>query len=261
MNINDFNKPTDKLIRICGVSKKFANKVVLDNVSLEINTGEVLVIIGQSGCGKSVLLKHIIGLLKPDAGEIYFEDKKINDLDESELYNVRKQIAMVFQSAALFDSMSVYQNIAFALFEHYKYPETKLKEIVAESLALVNLSNTENYMPSELSGGMRKRVGIARAIAFKPRLLLYDEPTTGLDPITSDVINNLIIDLNQKFKTTSIIVTHDMTSAYKIADRIAMLYKGKIICVDSVDNIKNSDNPIVHQFINGLANGPITDVD
>lgn len=246
-------------IRIENLSKILNNKVVLDEVNLTVNEGESLVIIGQSGCGKSVLLKHIIGLMKPDAGAIYINGKNIVDISEYELYEIRKQIAMVFQNAALFDSMTVYQNVSFALREHSDYSEDEIEKIAAEKLALVNLKNTGQMNPAELSGGMRKRVGIARAIAMNPKLLLYDEPTTGLDPITSDVINELIIDANTKLKMTSIIVTHDMTSAYKIADRIAMLYRGKIIGIDTVENIKNTKDPVIHQFINGLASGPIQD--
>ena len=237
--------------------KTLNNKVVLDGVNLTINEGEAVVIIGQSGCGKSVLLKHIIGLMKPDKGAIYINGKDITNIPESELYELRKEIAMVFQNAALFDSMTVYKNVSFALYEHTNYKEEEIQKIAKEKLALVNLKNTENMNPAELSGGMRKRVGIARAIAMNPKLLLYDEPTTGLDPITSDVINELIIRTNKELKMTSIVVTHDMTSAYKIADRIAMLYKGKIIGIDIPQNIKNTDNPIIHQFVNGLANGLI----
>ncbi len=247
------------MIIIKNITKTLNNKKVLDNVNLEIKDGETLVIIGQSGCGKSVLLKHIVGLMKPDSGSIEFNGENITDMPEKRIYELRKKIGMVFQNAALFDSMTVYENISLALYEHSGYDEEKISQIVSNQLKHVNLKNTEKMMPVELSGGMRKRVGIARALAMNPDLLLYDEPTTGLDPITSDVINELIIETNKKLKITSIVVTHDMTSAYKIGDRIAMLYKGKIIATDSVEKIKNTTDPVIHQFINGLATGPITD--
>jgi len=247
------------MVILKNVRKTLNNKVVLDSVNLEIIDGEILVIIGQSGCGKSVLLKHIISLMKPDSGEIIIDGENIVSLDDERIYEIRKQIGMVFQNSALFDSMTVFENIALALTEHFKFSENKIRDIVTEQLAHVNLSHAESIMPSELSGGMRKRVGIARSLAMNPKLLLYDEPTTGLDPITADVINELILETNRKLKITSVVVTHDMTSAYKIGSRIAMLYKGKIEGIDTVDNIRKTANPVIHQFINGLAAGPITD--
>jgi len=247
------------MIKIRNLTKILNGRKVLDNVCLDVHSGEALSIIGQSGCGKSVLLKHIIGLMKPDSGSIFIDGEDIVCLEEKRVYEMRKKIAMVFQNAALFDSMTVFDNVAFALFEHSDLSYEEISRTVSEKLAIVNLQNTEKLMPSELSGGMRKRVGIARAAAMNPKLLLYDEPTTGLDPITSDVINNLIAETNKKLNVTSVIVTHDMRSAYRISNRIAMLYKGKIIEADTVENIRNSDNPVISQFINGRAHGPITD--
>ncbi len=247
------------MIEIRNLTKTLNGRKVLDDVNLDVNSGDALSIIGQSGCGKSVLLKHIIGLMKPDSGSIKIDGEDIVSAKESRVYEIRKKIAMVFQTAALFDSMNVFDNVAFGLFEHRRFSESEIARIVYEKLALVNLSNTEKMLPAELSGGMRKRVGIARAAAMAPKILLYDEPTTGLDPITSDVINNLIADTNKKLNVTSIIVTHDMKSAYKISNRIAMLYKGRIEGVDSAEKIQNTNNPVIHQFINGLAEGPITD--
>ena len=247
------------MIKIRNITKILNGRKVLDEVNLDVYSGEALSIIGQSGCGKSVLLKHIIGLMKPDSGSIYIDGEDIVTAQEKKIYELRKKIAMVFQNAALFDSMTVFDNVAFGLSEHTKLSAEEISKTVSEKLSIVNLQNTEKLMPAELSGGMRKRVGIARAAAMNPKLLLYDEPTTGLDPITSDVINNLIAETNKKLNVTSVIVTHDMKSAYRISNRIAMLYKGKIIGVDTVENIRNSDNPIIVQFINGYANGPITD--
>ena len=246
------------MIEIINLSKSFNNKKVLDSLNLIINSGEVIVIIGRSGCGKSVLLKHIIGLTKPDLGQVIIDGNDMTRLEESEMDKLRLSFGMLFQGSALFDSMTVGENVGFTLREHTNAPEKEIKAKVAGSLELVGLKGIEKLMPSELSGGMKKRVGLARAICNNPKIILYDEPTTGLDPIMADAINDLIIDLNNKLNVTSIVVTHDMVSAYKIADRIAMLYKGRIIAAGTPDEIKNTKDPIVKQFITGAAKGPIT---
>lgn len=232
----------------------------MDGVDLHIKRGESMVVIGGSGVGKSVLIKNIIGLLKPDAGSIWVENVLVNKLNESEIRKMRMKFGMLFQYAALFDSMSVGENVGFALSRHLKMSRAEIDERVKECLALVGLTGVESLYPAELSGGMKKRVGLARAIAMKPKILLYDEPTTGLDPIMADAINNLIIRLREKLEVTSITITHDMVSAYKIADRIAMLYKGKIIEIGTPAEIKKTKNPFVKQFISGSAEGPIKTV-
>jgi len=249
------------MIEIINLSKSFTSSKVLDNLNLIINSGEVIVIIGRSGCGKSVLLKHIIGLIKPDMGQVIVSGNDMTRLEEYEMDKIRLSFGMLFQGAALFDSMTVGENVGFTLREHTDIPEGEIRKKVANSLELVGLKGIEKLMPAELSGGMKKRVGLARAICNNPKIILYDEPTTGLDPIMADAINDLIIDLNSKLNVTSIVVTHDMVSAYKIADRIAMLYKGKIIAIGAPGEIKNTKDPIVKQFITGAAKGPITDLE
>ena len=249
------------MIEIINLSKSFTSSKVLDNLNLIINSGEVIVIIGRSGCGKSVLLKHIIGLIKPDMGQVIVSGNDMTRLEEYEMDKIRLSFGMLFQGAALFDSMTVGENVGFTLREHTDIPEGEIRKKVANSLELVGLKGIEKLMPAELSGGMKKRVGLARAICNNPKIILYDEPTTGLDPIMADAINDLIIDLNSKLNVTSIVVTHDMVSAYKIADRIAMLYKGKIIAIGAPGAIKNTKDPIVKQFITGAAKGPITDLE
>jgi phospholipid/cholesterol/gamma-HCH transport system ATP-binding protein len=240
--------------------KSFGRNAVLDGVDLHIKHGESMVVIGGSGVGKSVLIKNIIGLLKPDAGSVWVEGVLVNKLNESEIRRMRMKFGMLFQYAALFDSMSVGDNVGFALSRHMKMSKSEVDERVKECLALVGLTGAERLYPAELSGGMKKRVGLARAIAMKPKILLYDEPTTGLDPIMADSINNLIIRLREKLEVTSIAITHDMVSAYKIADRIAMLYKGKIVETGTPAEIKKTKNPFVKQFISGSAEGPIKTV-
>jgi len=247
------------MIEIINLSKSFTRLKVLDNLNLIINSGEIIVIIGRSGCGKSVLLKHIIGLINPDAGQVIIDGNDVTRLEEDEMDKLRLSFGMLFQGAALFDSMTVGENVGFTLREHTSTPEAEIEKKVANSLELVGLKGIEKLMPSELSGGMRKRVGLARAICNNPKIILYDEPTTGLDPIMADAINDLIIDLNNKLNVTSIIVTHDMISAFKIADRIAMLYKGRIITIGTPDEIKSTKDPVVKQFITGAAKGPITE--
>jgi phospholipid/cholesterol/gamma-HCH transport system ATP-binding protein len=248
------------MIQIQKVSKRFNNNLVLDGLSLNVETGQTCVIIGRSGCGKSVLLKHIVGLLKPDSGNVSVDGKEVAALKELELAALRSKISMVFQGGALFDSMDVAENVGFSLLEHTKMARKEIMERVEEALSLVNLGGIGNLMPSELSGGMKKRVALARAICIKPEIILYDEPTTGVDPITGDSIDELIRSLHDKLKVTSLVVTHDMKSAYHIADKIAMMYKGKIIQEGTPEQIQSSSDPVVHQFINGLSKGPITEV-
>jgi phospholipid/cholesterol/gamma-HCH transport system ATP-binding protein len=247
------------MIELIDVSKNFNGRQVLDHMSLNVEEGETKVIIGRSGVGKSVTLKHIVRLLEPDAGIVKVEGRNVLSLRGKELNELHMQIGMVFQGGALFDSMTVGENVGFLLREHTTYSTTEIERRVKESLALVGLYNIESYLPSDLSGGMKKRVALARAICTKPKIILYDEPTTGVDPITADAINLLIDELHDKLKVTSIVVTHDMRSAYKVADRIAMLYDGKIIAEGTPDEIRYTHNPYVHQFITGAAHGPITE--
>lgn len=247
------------MIEIINLCKSFDGHKVLDDLNLNIETGETTVIIGRSGCGKSVLLKHIIGIMKPDSGQVLVDGKDVTKMDEKELSAMRLSFGMLFQGAALFDSLNVLENVAFGLMEHTATDREEIKKRVKECLALVGLKDIEDKKPAELSGGMRKRVGLARAICMKPQVLLYDEPTTGVDPIMGDAINDLIVELHNKLKVTGIAVTHDMTSAYKIADRMAMLYNGKIIINGTPDEIKSARDPIVRQFITGAGKGPITE--
>jgi len=246
------------MIEIINVYKSFGDNQVLKGASLSIEKGETMVIIGRSGCGKSVLLKHIIGLLKPDSGRVIVDGHNVSKSEDKELNELRLGFGMLFQGAALFDSLTVGENVGFNLIEHTDLSKEIVNSKVRNCLSLVGLSGIEKLMPAELSGGMRKRVGLARAICMDPQIVLYDEPTTGVDPIMGDAINDLIRDLHDKLKITSVAVTHDMSSAYKIADRIAMLYEGKIIEIGTPDQIKNTKNPIVKQFITGAAVGPIT---
>ncbi len=245
------------MIRMVNVYRSFGSNHVLRGCNLEVRDSEILTIMGGSGTGKSVTLKLMVGLLKPDRGEIYVDDVGITHLNEEELAEVQKKFAYVFQGGALFDSLTVGQNVAFGLYNLHQVPREKIPEIVKDKLAMVGLAGIEHLKPAELSGGMRKRVAIARAIAIEPKYILYDEPTTGLDPIMSDVINELIISLQKKLGNTSVVVTHDMKSAFKISSRIAMLYEGKIVAVDTPEGIRNSTNPLVKQFITGSAEGPI----
>ena len=245
------------MIKLVDLYKTFAANKVLQGLGLEVEKGESRVIIGGSGSGKSVILKHIIGILKPDKGDVFIEGVNITTLQENELYEVRKKFGMLFQMAALFDSMNVWENVGFALMRQKNMKLKDVKEIAIEKLKMVGLVGVENLSPAELSGGMKKRVGLARAIAHEPEILLYDEPTTGLDPITADAINDLIVEMRERLSVTSVAITHDMNSAYKIADRISMLYEGRIIQTDSPSEIKNTENPVVRQFITGSAVGPI----
>lgn len=245
------------MIEVINLHKSFGNNHVLRGVNLKIEKGESVVVIGGSGSGKSVLIKNIIGLLRPDSGKVIIDGIDITALKEKELYEVRKKFGMLFQYAALFDSLKVWENVAFALIRQKGLKEEEARKIAIEKLRMVGLVGVEDLMPSELSGGMKKRVGLARAIAHEPEILLYDEPTTGLDPIMADAINDLIIEMRNRLNVTSVAITHDMNSAYKIADRIAMLYNGVIIETGTPEEIKNTENPIVRQFITGSAVGPI----
>ena len=232
--------------------KKFGDNTVLDNISLTIERGKTTVIIGPSGCGKTVLIKHLIVLLRPSAGEVYFGRRRIDNLPEHELDKIRTHYGFLFQGGALFDSLSVTENITFPIRQHFKITNwSEVEEIVKTKLAMVGLDGFQQFYPANLSGGERKRVALARAIALNPEIILYDEPTTGLDPIRADIINELILKLQRELGVTSVAVTHDMTSAYKIADRIIMLHNGKIVADGDAEHIRNHPHPIVQQFING----------
>jgi phospholipid/cholesterol/gamma-HCH transport system ATP-binding protein len=241
------------MIEVRDLEKSFGPQKILDGVSLRIETGESVVIIGRSGGGKSVLLKHIIGLLQPDAGAVLIDGENIEPMNERELLNVRSKFGMLFQSAALFDSMTVAENVGFAFRRNKKISAGEIQRKVAEALDVVELPGTENKKPSELSGGMRKRVGLARAIVYQPEIVLYDEPTTGLDPIVSDSIDKLILRVRDRFKVTSVVVTHDMRSARRVGQRILMLHNKKIYATGTPDEIFNSADPIVRQFIDGVS--------
>lgn len=245
------------MIQIRDLYKRFGSQPVLKGVNLDIRDGETIVIIGQSGCGKSVLLKHIVGLLEPDQGKVIIDGTDIYALDPAAMDAFRPTIGMLFQGAALFDSLNVQENVGFSLYENTKKPHSEIRERVREKLGMVGLHGIDEKMPADLSGGMKKRVGLARAICNEPKIILYDEPTTGLDPINSDVINNLILRMQEKLKVTSIVVTHDMTSAFKVGNRIAMLYRGTILGVGTPDEIKKTNDPVIRQFITGSADGPI----
>ncbi|MGB9004483.1 MAG: ABC transporter ATP-binding protein [Candidatus Aminicenantales bacterium] len=247
------------MIRITGLHKSFGPKDVLRGVDLEVQRGETMVIIGQSGSGKSVLLKNIIGLLKPDRGAIHVDGTDITRLRGAALQRVTRKMGILFQGAALFDSLTVFQNVSFGLERQTDLSAEDIRRRVGESLHLVGLREVEHLMPHELSGGMKKRVGLARAIAYRPEIILYDEPSTGIDPIRADAINSLINSLKQELKVTSVVITHDMASCNRVADRIAMLYEGRIIRVGTPREIREERNPVIQQFINGRAEGPIAE--
>jgi phospholipid/cholesterol/gamma-HCH transport system ATP-binding protein len=246
-------------ISLQNVYKSFGGKPVLRDMSIDVDHGESLVIVGGSGTGKSVTLKHIIGLLRPDKGHVFVADQDIATMKDVELNQFRRHFGMSFQEGALFDSMSVFENVAFPLRRHTKMTEAEIRARVNECLEDVHLHNVVRKRPSELSGGMRRRVGFARAISLKPDILLFDEPTTGLDPVISDVIADLIVEMDQKLGTTTVTITHDMKVAFKIANRVAMLYEGHIIEQGTPERFQESQNPIVRQFIEGRAQGPLTD--
>ncbi len=241
------------VIRFENIHKRFGPLVVLNGLNLDIPADQTTVVIGPSGTGKSVLLKHIVGLLKPDSGKIYFHGRRIDNLPERELEPIRKRFGVLFQLSALFDSMDVGENIAFPLRQEEHLNVAQINDTVHEKLAIVGMAGSERKMPADLSGGQRKRVALARAMAMNPEVLLYDEPTTGLDPIRSDVINELILKLQKQFKVTGIVVTHDMASAFKVADQIVMLLHGKIVYRGTPEEIRTSTDPEVQRFIQGRA--------
>lgn len=245
------------MIQLLDVHKSFGKQKVLDGLNLEIDDGVTTVIIGRSGGGKSVLLKHIIGLMKPDRGRVLVDGVDIGKLNDRELNEIRKKFGMLFQEAALFDSMNVGENVAFPLREHTKMKEAEIREIVAERLRAVGLAGVEMKMPSELSGGMRKRVGLARAVAMRPGIVLFDEPTTGLDPVMTEAINQLIMNTQRQYELTCVVISHDLQSIFKIGHKIAMLYEGKIIAYGSPGDIQASENPVIRQFLAGSVEGPI----
>ncbi|MFO1464546.1 MAG: ABC transporter ATP-binding protein [bacterium] len=234
------------------VKKAFDEKVIYTDLDLEIHKGETITIIGGSGTGKSVMLKLLLVLMRPEAGQILFDGKDVLGMKDEELIGIRKRVGMLFQGGALFDSMTVFDNVAYPLYEHYKeYSEEKIARIVHEKLEVIGLPETADMMPADLSGGMKKRVALARAIATDPEVILYDEPTTGLDPTNTNRINDLILDLQRRFKVTSIVVTHDMASAFKVSNRLALLYNKRIEFVGNKEQIDKSDNVVVKKFISG----------
>ena len=241
------------LIEFRQVSKRFGRLVVLDRVDLDVREGQSLVVIGASGSGKSVMLKHMVALLRPDSGQVRFDGRRIDNLPERKLVPVREQFGFLFQMGALFDSMTVEENVAFPLVEHTDKSPEEIDRIVEQKLHMIGLPETRKKMPADLSGGQRKRVALARAIALDPRVILYDEPTTGLDPIRADVINELILKLQREMKVTSVVVTHDMHSAFKVGDRIVMLHEAKLIFDGTPEETRNADNPIVRRFVLGQA--------
>lgn len=246
---------SDHFIRYEGVHKRFGDKAVLRGVDLAIGRGETVVVLGGSGTGKSVLIKHTIGLHSPDEGKVFVDDLEIQDFGEEELLETRKKVGMLFQAGALFDSMTVADNVAYALREHTDRSEEAIRDRVGEVLGLVELEDVEDLMPASLSGGMRKRVALARAIALAPRAILYDEPTTGLDPITANAINRLIRNLQQRLGVTSIVVTHDIHSAFTVGDRIAFIHEGRILFDGTVEEARRTTEPRLKNFLQGGGYG------
>lgn len=241
------------MIQVRDLKKSFNSTDVLKGVTFQIEKGESIVIIGRSGCGKSILLKHLIGLLMPDAGEVLVEGQNLAQMSERELLRVRKKFGMLFQSAALFDSLSVAENISFPLRNEKELTDKEIGHRVDEALELVDLPGTQNRKPAELSGGMRKRVGLARAIVYRPQILLYDEPTSGLDPVVSDSIDRLIMRVCEKLNVTSVVVTHDMRSTRRVAQRIFLLHSGRIYFKGTPDEVFQSQDPVIHRFVNGIS--------
>lgn len=257
MTKRDDAMPPETVIKAENVVRKFGERTILNGIDLEIYKGETFVIMGGSGCGKSTFLRHLIGALKPDSGKIYLLGQDLSSLNEDGLDKVKKRIGMSFQSAALFDSMTVGENVSLPLREHTKLDKNVIDIVVKMKLEMVGLRGFEALMPSQLSGGMRKRVALARAIVMDPEIVFYDEPTAGLDPIVAGVIDKLILDLSKKLAITSVVVTHDMKSVFSIADRVAMLYEGRVLEVGAPAEIRKSANQMVQQFINGSPDGPI----
>lgn len=245
------------MIRLVDIHKSFGKQKVLNGLNLTVEKGKTTVIIGRSGGGKSVLLKHIIGLIRPDSGQVIVEGEDITVLNDKDLNEVRKKFGMLFQEAALFDSMNVAENVAFPLREHTNMSNAEIMDSVRDRLAAVGLSGVEEKMPSELSGGMRKRVGLARALAMRPRIVLFDEPTTGLDPVMTEAINQLIIETQRAFNLTCVVISHDIQSVFEIGHRVAMLYEGRIIEYGTPEEVRASRNPVMVQFLTGSTEGPI----
>lgn len=241
------------IIELRNVSKRFGPLTVLDGINLSLRRGDTTVVIGESGTGKSVLLKHIIGILRPDAGEVWFEGHRVDQMDEQALVPLRRRMGFLFQMSALFDSMSVGENVGFPLTEHSELGPARVREIVAEKLKMVGLSGLEDRRPGQISGGQKKRVALARAIALDPEVVFYDEPTTGLDPVRADVINELILKLKRELHVTNVVVTHDMNSAFKVGDRIVMLSHGKIIADERPEWFRTCEDPRVRRFVDGMA--------
>ncbi|MGA9525081.1 MAG: ABC transporter ATP-binding protein [Myxococcaceae bacterium] len=237
------------MIQVINLHKRFGDHHVLKGISLEVEAGTTCVILGGSGSGKTVMMKHMIGLLKPDSGQVIVEGEDIVPLESDELARVRKKFGMVFQAAALFDSMTVYENVSFPLREHTKLKEDAIRQLVREKLEIVGLRNVEHKYPADLSGGMRKRVGLARAIVLNPKIVLYDEPTTGLDPITTDYVDEMILDAKRKLGVTSVVISHDIASAFKVADKIAFLHQGHIVEEGPPEQLRNSEHPAVRVFL------------
>jgi phospholipid/cholesterol/gamma-HCH transport system ATP-binding protein len=248
------------MIQIRSLTKSFKGQKVLDDLCLDVPEGKITVIIGPSGTGKSVLLKHILGLIKPDAGSILIEGSDITAMDEVQLNGVRQQFGVCFQDAALFDSMSVGENVGFPFTMHTDYPPDRIRVEVDLLLTEVGLSGVESKMPSQISGGMRKRVGLARALAMKPRFILFDEPTTGLDPVMSNAINVLIRAVQDRTCATSLVISHDIEGAYSLADYMAMLYRGKIVFEGTPEDFRTTTDPLVRQFTQGSVEGPINPI-
>ncbi|MBU2549061.1 MAG: ABC transporter ATP-binding protein [Proteobacteria bacterium] len=248
---------TDAVIQIVDLFKSFSGMPVLNGLDLEIERGRITFIIGRSGGGKSVLLKHIIALLKPDSGHIFVDGVDIVNLSERKLNETRRKFGMLFQDAALFDSMTVGENVAFPLREHTRLKAAEINRLVNEKLGLVGLEGIDNMMPSDISGGMRKRVGLARAMVLEPEILLFDEPTTGLDPVMCEQVDELIVNSQRQLGATSIVISHDIPATLRIAHRVAMIYEGRIITYGTPEDVKNSDDPVVQQFLTGEAQGPM----
>ncbi len=247
----------ENIIQVKNIKKKFGKKVILNGVSIDVKRGQILVIMGGSGCGKSVLFKHMIGAFRPDSGAVYFDNLNISAMTEKEMNSIRKRIGVLFQGAALFNSMTVGENIALPIRHHMSLPDDIIQIMVKMKLELVGLRDALNLLPAEISGGMQKRVALARAIALDPEVVFYDEPSTGLDPISVGVIDKLMVDLTKKMGITAVTITHDMKSAFRIADYMVMLDKGKVVAQGTPEEMKVTSNPLIHQFVNGYPDGPI----